>query len=331
MNTLLNYLLYQIGIPNNEESYIRMRNDYIYSKKEIINKVCRINEFVNPKYKIKQSCGVLGNLSNDEVNSICNEIDEQGYFIFPNKISQETISALKEYSLNMPVNYLIPDGENISYSKNTVKYIDNKFLSNRYQNLNISDLINCPEAIAISLDQNFLHIANNFLKSKPILDLIILWWSQNFENLNVSKSVKEQLKDSSAQMFHFDMDRLKFLKFFVYLTDVNTSTGPHVYVKKTNRKIPKYIRSDGRFNDEYIFEFDGENIVEINGAAGTIIAVDTRGLHKGKELESGERLIFQIEFTNSLFGNPSVPVLKEKLPFIAENKFFSSYKLFFKN
>ena len=32
------------------------------------------------------------------------------------------------------------------------------------------------------------------------------------------------------------------------------------------------------------------------------MAVDTRGFHKGKELLKDNRLLFQIEFANSMFG-----------------------------
>ena len=42
--------------------------------------------------------------------------------------------------------------------------------------------------------------------------------------------------------------------------------------------------------------------MELQGEKGQIIAVDTRGLHKGKILTDGHRLLFQVEFTNSLFG-----------------------------
>ena len=46
---------------------------------------------------------------------------------------------------------------------------------------------------------------------------------------------------------------------------------------------------------------DPEDMVEIGGPRGTIFAEDTRGLHKGKHLLTGDRLLFQLEFSNSLF------------------------------
>ena len=46
----------------------------------------------------------------------------------------------------------------------------------------------------------------------------------------------------SAQYFHYDLAHLKFLKFFIYLNDINQpSDGAHSFIKKThesNLKLP---------------------------------------------------------------------------------------------
>ena len=48
--------------------------------------------------------------------------------------------------------------------------------------------------------------------------------------------------------------------------------------------------------------FDKNNVIEFNAPRGTIIAEDTRGLHKGKHVSKGDRLVLQLQFSNSLFG-----------------------------
>jgi len=330
MKTLRNFLKYHFGGSNSQVTYAQMRKDYIESKYDIVNKVCKVNGLLNPKYKIQESQGILGTLKNAEVSDICKHIQKDGYFIFPNLASKELVEDLKNFASHTPIHYLIPAEKSIAYSKESVKYAESKNLSNRYQIFNISDLKNNEVSLKLATDANFLHIANNYLGAKPILDLIVFWWSNSFKTLQVDETTKNLLKSGSAQMFHFDMDRLKFLKFFVYLTDVDTTTGPHVFVKGTHNKIPCYIHKDGRYTDEQVSEHDAKNIIEINGKAGSIIAVDTRGLHKGKELEQGERLIFQIEFANSLFGNPQMPIVPEKLDYKGNSTYFDTYKLFFK-
>ena len=53
----------------------------------------------------------------------------------------------------------------------------------------------------------------------------------------------------AAQLFHFDMDRIRFLKVFIYLTDVGTENGPHVYVRGSHRSKPPAFFRDRRFSD----------------------------------------------------------------------------------
>ena len=47
-----------------------------------------------------------------------------------------------------------------------------------------------------------------------------------------------------------------------------------------------------RFNEEEVRkmeEYSNENIQTLTGKAGTLILVDTRGIHRGKPIEEGER------------------------------------------
>ena len=107
------------------------------------------------------------------------------------------------------------------------------------------------------------------------MDEIAFWWTttQRAEDANLN-----------AQMFHQDRDRLSFLKFFIFLTDVTPETGPHVYLKGSHRKIPWGLRKDGRISDESVRAAGlWQNVVELFGPAGTVMAVDTIGLHKAIE------------------------------------------------
>ncbi len=49
-------------------------------------------------------------------------------------------------------------------------------------------------------------------------------------------------------------------------------------------------------------QYDRKDIIEFSAPRGTILAEDTRGLHKGKHVETGDRLLLQLQFSNSLFG-----------------------------
>jgi ectoine hydroxylase-related dioxygenase (phytanoyl-CoA dioxygenase family) len=109
------------------------------------------------------------------------------------------------------------------------------------------------------------------------------------------------------------MERIKWIKFFFYLTDVTEDTGPHVFVPTTQKAfgIPFSLRKKGyvRLSDTEVSEHYPSAIwKEFTGARGTLIVEDTRGLHKGKHCVSGDRLLFQLEFTSSAFGAELKPV-----------------------
>lgn len=303
-----------------------MREDYVNSN--FFKIVIFINKIFNRKHKISVSNGAFGQLGDRELKDIVEKIKKDGYYIFNKKISVDKVEKIKKFANETPLNYLqIVEGK-ARYSENKLPFSQSYKISNRHQFLDASDFNKSEELLELIFDQNFLHIAQEYLGVIPKLDLVTMWWSNP---LPLSNENNILLKKSAAQMFHFDLDRLKFIKFFVYITDVDSNTGPHVYVKKSHKKIPPYIKNDGRYSDEFIFQNDSENVVEICGSAGTIIAADTRGIHKGKELFEGNRLIFQLEFTNSLFGNPEYQKINTKFDFKTQKDFYKSYELFATN
>ncbi|MFQ5504946.1 MAG: phytanoyl-CoA dioxygenase family protein [Planctomycetota bacterium] len=176
-------------------------------------------------------------------------------------------------------------------------------------NLPEAELLQVEAVQELLADASLLGIAQDFLGCAPINDLVAMWWSTRHG---------DEPCHSGAQLFHSDMDRIGFLKFFVYLTDVTPETGPHVYIKGTHRTQPRNVRQDRRILDEEV-ECLGDAQVEITGPRGTVITADTSGLHKGKIVGEGTRLVFQIEFTNSLFGADYVaPELSRVHPSLAQ-------------
>ena len=249
-----------------------------------------------PKYKFDNIKGILGDLSDKEITSMVNQMKKDGYYIFNNKLSDGAINEIYSYGLTVPCNYL--DTNTNAYSEEKVLFSPKEPKSPRYE-FSPDSIVNLPAVQNLLFDQSLLAFAQEYLGTKPILDLIAFWWSLPFNGKG---------KSAAAQMYHFDMDRIKFIKFFFYLTDVETETGPHCYVKGSHNVLPKELSRDGRFTDEEIANHYGkENLIEICGKKGSIIAVDTRGFHKGKELTKDLRLIFQIEFANSMFGQSYPP------------------------
>lgn len=154
--------------------------------------------------------------------------------------------------------------------------------------------LECAEVQEFATDPAMATVAQSYLGQPVLMDEVAVWWTtaKRAEDANVN-----------AQLFHQDRDRLSFLKFFIYLTDVTPDNGPHVYLKGSHRRIPRSLRGDGRKTDELVREAGlWSNVTELCGPAGTLMAVDTIGLHKGKTPVAGDRLALENEFSTTLFG-----------------------------
>jgi hypothetical protein len=111
------------------------------------------------------------------------------------------------------------------------------------------------------------------------------------------------------------MDRLRFLKVFVYLSDVDERHGPHVFVRGSHRDLPRRLRADRRFSDAEVEEALPDRATTVSVPVWTIFDADTSGLHNGLPPEVGSRLVFQKQFSSSLFGAPYSPaVVADPIP-----------------
>lgn len=284
------FIVFKLTGKTPKPSYISMRRLFLITNGYFNDFTSFIINIFRPKYQDISSNGILGTLNRQEIKEITNDIRENGYHVFNVKLSNREVERLLTYARQEPLKPL--EVETGRYG-DPIVLDENQIISPRYQ-FESDQLFSRPEICAIVFDKSILAIAQEYLGCKPILDLIAMWWSFPFEGKGSS---------AAAQLYHFDMDRIKFIKFFFYLTDVGPNNGPHCYIKKSHRRLPKQLRSDGRKTDDIIHAtYSSENIMELQGEKGQIIAVDTRGLHKGKILIDGHRLLFQVEFTNSLFG-----------------------------
>jgi ectoine hydroxylase-related dioxygenase (phytanoyl-CoA dioxygenase family) len=162
------------------------------------------------------------------------------------------------------------------------------------------------------------------LQSIPINSQTNLWYSVKYESIN-----------DQTQKFHQDYDDVKFIKLFIYLSDVKKENGPHTYIKSSriNRKVPKDYKVSKRLDDNYVKKIYKNDIVEFVGEKGTIIFEDTNGFHKGKTVDDGHRIILQLQFATSLLWmnekvlqTKNVIFQNDKVDFINEfNKVYIKY------
>ena len=254
-----------------------------------------------PQYKLLKNKGVLGDLDQKNICNIVNKINKDGFYVFSDKLSEDICDKLNEFALKTPCNAEQPTSSSRSEK---VFYDRNNLIANRYF-YEESILLKNPIIQNLISDDSILAVAQAYLGCRPINDLVAMWWLTPFCKTNEFLSV-------AAQMYHFDMDRIKFIKFFVYLTDVTSQNGPHCYVRGSCKRKPQPLLIDNRILDAELEKYySKDDFVEVLGSKGTIIAADTRGFHKGKPLNSGDRLILQIEFAVSLFGQSYETVFLE--------------------
>ncbi|HUO87269.1 MAG TPA: phytanoyl-CoA dioxygenase family protein [Thermoanaerobaculia bacterium] len=210
-----------------------------------------------------------------------------GYYVFRQRLDPQVVERLVALATARP-GRLVP-----SDPPREAVYDPRRPLVPRYQ-FDEEPLLADRTVQRFLADGALLRLAQDYLASLPINDLFTMWWSPTAGSTPSS---------AAAQLFHFDMDRPGFVKFFAYLTDVTSTTGPHVYVAGSHRERPPEFYRDRRFSDDEVAAaFGAQRLVEVTGPAGTLVAVDTSGLHKGKVPESGHRLMFQLELASSLFG-----------------------------
>ncbi len=279
--------------PN--ESYCSMRRLYRTTNgrfNDVVGTVCKA---LHPKRSTDLADSLFADATQSEIRKIGTQLRRDGYYQFERRLPQTMCDSLLDFSLTAP-------GAPISLDSQAMEPVvfNRKSPSSVRHQFHADQLFTDPVVQSIATDPYFLSIAQAYLGFNPVQDLLSMWWSAPGD---------AALQSRAAQLYHFDMDRFKFVKFFVYLTDVGTDNGPHCYVRGSHLRKPVALLRDERISDAEIQEYyRPEDLAELTGPKGTMLAVDTRGFHKGKPLVADDRLIFQLQFADSLFGQNYPPI-----------------------
>ena len=249
-------------------------------------------------YRFPNNKGILGDLSQNQLREINLNLSQDGYYVFPNLLSKNICDELEAFARSQECEVELEDANAPAV---ITRYDETQLQGVRYS-VPVPVLISHPSVQKLLCDYSLLSVAQTYLGAPPIMENTALSWSTPF-NPNPSKR--------AAQFYHFDMDRIKWLKLFIYITDVGPKNGPHSFVRGSHRRfgIPDALLKQGysRLTDEEVGNYyPPEDFLEFTGARGTMIFEDTRGLHKGKNLDQGHRLMLGIQFSNSAFGGHTI-------------------------
>jgi hypothetical protein len=269
-------------------SYFAFRQLYSQTRGEFTRR--KASQLGHPPIELNSVEGVLGRDAawRDELTLAVNGLKRDGYYMFSAKLPAADCTQLQEFTRTLPAR-LTPTRSDLT---GPTRFDSTSPVAARYDFAEAQYLAH-PVIQKLLCDESMMAVAQGYLGAAPVNDLSAMWWSAPYGRAS----------SEAAQLFHFDLDRLKFLKFFFYLTDVGPENGPHMYVRGSHVNRPDLFYEDRRFQDsEVAGAFPRSDIREVHGPVGTILAGDTTCLHKGKSLVSGSRLMFEIEFTVSLFG-----------------------------
>jgi hypothetical protein len=243
---------------------------------------------VRPPRRPAEVSGLLGKLSVDEQDAIVRRLATDGFYVFDRLLPAELCDEIEGYASQTPATV---EGRS---SKDRVVLDERRPISKTYRIVE-ADVVKSHAMQRLMADPSFLAIAERYLKTLPILSMMNLWWSLAFG---------DEPGSEAAQEFHFDFDPPPvWLLFFVYVTDVGPENGPHVFARGSHvaghpAAGALLRRGYVRIPDEDVAAaFGRDNVVELCGKRGTVLAVDTRGFHKGKMLRAGHRLMAQLTFS----------------------------------
>jgi hypothetical protein len=143
-------------------------------------------------------------------------------------------------------------------------------------------VLRCPYVQAVAGHPHVLSIAAAYLHARPMIAAIGIRWTQP----GAHGGVKE---------FHRAPDGGRFLKLFICLTDVESESGPHVFVIGSHLKRGRW-RARPYTPAEIERDYGAKAVRAIRGSAGTGILADTYGIHRGEFPLRSPRLMLQVQY-----------------------------------
>jgi hypothetical protein len=207
--------------------------------------------------------------------SVVSTLHQQGIAPLLDFVSDDKANSILKYLLGQDV--LLADGRLVPTARlppdTRMAVYPLRTLMN---NLDVLGLINAAPVLRIAAD---------YLGCKPTLAGLGAYWSFPGNEPAVY-----------TQHFHRDLDDWRFVKLFVYLTDVDHGSGPHAYVMQSHRTAaPLRARPYSRRTIDS--RYGGDKVHTVLGPRGTAFMADTYGIHAGTVPTREPRLILQAQYS----------------------------------
>jgi Phytanoyl-CoA dioxygenase (PhyH) len=166
--------------------------------------------------------------------------------------------------------------------------------------------------IMLSASHRLLAIADAYHGEKAKMRIPTVW------RVSAMPKGAELPARQGSQLWHRDQTDPKILKLFIYYTDVDEKSGALEYIpgslpqnSKWSEKIP-LLTTTGYPPQELVAKLvPKRSIVKCEGKRGTLIFVDTAGLHRGGYATDGHRVTVQATYLRPNHVHPQSPLLPE--------------------
>lgn len=236
----------------------------------------------------------FGEIGPSDFDAIQKELDEQGYVVLPWRLTQPWVDAL------------VGEAGKFGYTLRDAAS-DEREIKNR--KIDPASPPKCVAAYAKSTDLEASQLFNDFSNDPLLVQLASRHMNASASPIGLSlwySFASGAASSEAAQLFHYDLDTLRWLKVFVYLTDVGPDNGPHEYVPASHKPGAKpqalMDREYARLEDEEIDQHCPQGRKSICGPRGTVIIGDTSCFHKGTAVTADYRLIFSPIYAASRVG-----------------------------
>lgn len=210
------------------------------------------------------------------------QIDEKGYAKIENFLDINIIDLINEKTQE------ILNDQSHPYNQNKISQDDAKKAKPYIQVL--QPLVAVPEIHNIVFNDFIIDVAGAYLDCFPA-----------FGTCNLRKSFVNTLPEEGTQLYHVDPNSPRFLKFFVYLNDVDIDGGPFCYVEGSHTK--KFEINGMNWNKQYRWEtgpinqiYGEDNVKYLTAKKGDLLVADTNGWHRGTKPIRNDRTMLTLDY-----------------------------------